>query len=176
MKQLLVLSAIGEDRKDTFLVLTKTIRDCGCNVAESRMHLLGNDFACQLLVSGAWNMVAKLEALLPKLEKDLGLKIVAHRTGEREPRNDLVPYSVDVACPDQPGVVFNLADFFTSREIGIEEVQTHSYLAAHTSAPMFSLYMAVSVPTSIHIPMLREEFLDFCDHLNLDAILEPVKG
>ena len=46
----------------------------------------------------------------------------------------------------------------------------------HTGAPMFSLYMALSVPNSIHIPMLREEFLDFCDHLNLDAILEPIKG
>ena len=23
--------------------------------------------------------------------------------------------------------------------------------------------------------ILREEFMDFCDHLNLDAILEPVK-
>jgi len=176
MKQLLVLSAIGEDRKDTFLSLTKAIKDCGCNVAESRMHLLGADFACQLLVSGAWNMVAKLEGIIPKLEKDLALRIVAHRTGEREARDDLVPYSVDVVCPDQPGVVFNLADFFASREIGIEEVQTHTYLAAHTGARMFSLYMAVSVPTSIHIPMLREEFLDFCDHLNLDAILEPVKG
>ena len=24
--------------------------------------------------------------------------------------------------------------------------------------------------------VLREEFLDFCDHMNLDAIFEPVKG
>jgi glycine cleavage system regulatory protein len=24
--------------------------------------------------------------------------------------------------------------------------------------------------------VLREEFMDFCDHLNLDAIFEPVKS
>jgi len=176
MKQLLVLSAIGEDRPDTLLTITRTIKDCGCSVAESRVHLLGGDFALQALVTGAWNMVAKFEATIPRLEKDLGLKITAHRTQERAPRIDLIPYSVDVVCPDQPGIVFNLTDFFTSRQIGIEEVQSHTYLAAHTSAPMFSLYMTVSVPASVHIPMLREDFLDFCDHLNLDAILEPVKG
>jgi len=28
----------------------------------------------------------------------------------------------------------------------------------------------------MHIAMLREEFLDFCDELNLDAVLEPIKG
>jgi len=27
-----------------------------------------------------------------------------------------------------------------------------------------------------HIGVLREEFMDFCDHLNLDAIFEPVKS
>ncbi len=28
----------------------------------------------------------------------------------------------------------------------------------------------------LHIGVLREEFMDFCDSLNLDAILEPVKS
>ena len=176
MKQLLVLSAVGEYRAETLHALTKAIKDCGCNVADSHMHVLGSDFALQCLVTGAWNMVAKFEAAIPRLEKDLALKIAAHRTQERAARHDLIPYSVDVVCPDQPGIVFNLADFFTSRAIGVEEVATHTYLATHTGAPMFSLYMTISVPSTIHIPMLREEFLDFCDHLNLDAILEPIKG
>ena len=51
-----------------------------------------------------------------------------------------------------------------------------SYNAAHTGAPMFSVYMVVHVPTRVHIAALREEFLDLCDHLNLDAILEPLKA
>jgi glycine cleavage system transcriptional repressor len=31
------------------------------------------------------------------------------------------------------------------------------------------------VPANVHILSLREEFLDFCDDLNIDAILEPIK-
>jgi glycine cleavage system transcriptional repressor len=27
----------------------------------------------------------------------------------------------------------------------------------------------------VHIAALREEFMDFCDQLNVDAIMEPVK-
>lgn len=176
MKQFLVISAIGENRPDTLHALTRAVRDCGCNIAESRMHLLGSDFAMQCLATGAWNMLAKLEAQLPKLEKDLGLRVSFHRTEERAPREDLIPYTVDVVCPDQPGILFNLTDFLLQREISVEELSTHTYLAQHTGAPMFSVYLVVSIPVSVHIPMLREEFLDFCDHLNLDAILEPVKG
>lgn len=176
MKQLLVISAIGENRPDTLHALTRAVRDCGCSIAESRMHLLGNDFAMQFLATGAWNMLAKLEAQLPKIEKDLGLRLSFHRTEERPTREELIPYTVDVVCPDQPGILYNLTDFLMQRAIGVEELSTHTYLASHTGAPMFSVYMVVSIPVSVHIPMLREEFLDFCDHLNLDAILEPVKG
>jgi len=53
---------------------------------------------------------------------------------------------------------------------------TRSYAAAHTGAQMFSVYMVVHVPTRIHIAALREEFMDLCDHMNLDAILEPLKS
>jgi glycine cleavage system transcriptional repressor len=41
---------------------------------------------------------------------------------------------------------------------------------------MFSIRLVINVPSRIHLGVLREEFMDFCDHLNLDAILEPVKN
>jgi len=87
----------------------------------------------------------------------------------------MLPYSVDVVCLDQTGIVSNLSGFFSSRGIDISELSTRSYAAAHTGAPMFSVQMIVNVPSRIHLSALREEFMDFCDNLNLDAILEPVK-
>ena len=56
------------------------------------------------------------------------------------------------------------------------EVSTRSYAAAHTGAPMFAVQIVINVPGKLHVAQLREEFMDFCDSLNLDAILEPVKS
>jgi glycine cleavage system transcriptional repressor len=36
--------------------------------------------------------------------------------------------------------------------------------------------MTLDVPADTHIATLREDFLEFCDHLNLDAVIEPIKG
>ena len=36
--------------------------------------------------------------------------------------------------------------------------------------------VGVLVEHSIHVAQLRDEFLELCDRLNLDAILEPVKA
>ena len=39
-----------------------------------------------------------------------------------------------------------------------------------------TVQMIVNLPSRIHVAHLREEFMEFCDSLNLDAILEPVKA
>jgi glycine cleavage system transcriptional repressor len=77
---------------------------------------------------------------------------------------------------DQPGIVHNLASFFSQRQINIQEMVTSSYAAAHTGTPMFAVHMTVDIPASLQISVLRDEFMDFCDQLNLDAVMEPVKA
>ena len=88
----------------------------------------------------------------------------------------MLPYSIDIVSLDQPGIVAGLSGFFASRGIDISEVATRSYAAAHTGAPMFAVQMMINVPSRLHVAQLREEFMDYCDSPNLDAILEPVKS
>ena len=176
MSQLIVISAVGTDRTGVVQDLTKVILACGGNIEESRMTTLGSEFAMLLLVSGNWHTLSRLENGLEKLSDDGNLTFSIRKTDERPPKGDRMPYAVDVVALDQQGIVFNLANFFASRDIEIADVATRSYAAAHTGAPMFAVQMAVNVPSSVHVAQLREEFHELCDRLNLDAILDPVKA
>ena len=53
---------------------------------------------------------------------------------------------------------------------------TSTYAAAHTGTPMFSVHLSVDIPANMQISGLRDEFMDFCDQLNVDAVIEPVKN
>ncbi len=172
----LVLSALGDDKPGIIDELSRCITASGCNINDSRMTVLGGDFAILLLVDGNWNTIAKLEDQIPALEERLNLSITARRTTRKTTRKDLLPYGVDVVSLDQPGIVHNLAGFFSNRQINIQEMATSSYAAAHTGTPMFTVHLTVDIPASQQISLLREEFMDFCDQLNLDAVMEPVKG
>lgn len=176
MNQLVVISAVGGDRSGVVHDLARVVLDCGGNIVESRMTALGSEFAMLLLVGGNWHTLAKLETELKKIEDQSGMSVILRRTEARPARSDMLPYAVDVVCLDQPGIVYNLASFFASRDIDIAELNTRSYAAAHTGAPMFSVQMTINIPGNLQISVLRDEFMDFCDHLNLDAIIEPVKG
>lgn len=168
-----VISAVGKDRPGIVNDLSKSILDAGCNVEDSRMTVLGGEFALIVLVSGSWSAVAKLESQISVLAKKLDLVATAKYTEPRAVRADMVPYQVDVVSMDQPGIVHDIADFFASRAINIEELTSWTYPAAHTGTPMFSLNMTISIPAKTHIGQLRDDFMKFCDELNLDATLEP---
>ena len=176
MPQLIVISAIGTDRAGVVQDISKVILSCGGNIEESRMATLGAEFAVLMLVSGHWHTLNRLETSLNKLGESGNLSFSIRKTEEHAPRDDRMPYAVDVVALDQQGIVYNLADFFASRDIEIADVATRRYAAAHTGAPMFAVQMAVNIPSSINLAHLREEFLELSDRLNLDAILEPVKN
>src|SRR5580693_4771325 len=176
MMQHIAVSAVGSDRTGMVHELTRVISDCGGNIAESRMAALGSEFAMLLLVNGNWHSLARIESELARLTESGAFTVHVKRTEPRPARTEMLPYSVDIVSLDQTGIVAGLSGFLASRGIDVSEVSTRGYAAAHTGAPMFAVQMVVQVPTKLPIAQLREEFMDFCDSLNLDAILEPVKS
>ncbi|MHB8453845.1 MAG: glycine cleavage system transcriptional repressor [Acidiferrobacterales bacterium] len=176
MKKYLVISAVGQDRPGIVNDLSRAVLDGGCNVEDSRMTVLGGEFALILMISGSWNAIGKIEAMMPALSKKLGLAVVTRPTEERALRPGLVPYAVDVVSMDHPGIVNKVANFFSARGVNIEDLNSWTYPAAHTGTQMFSLNMTISVPADLHIGRLRDEFTDFCDELNVDATLEPARA
>lgn len=173
MNKYLVISALGQDRPGIVNDFSKAVLDCGGNVEDSRMTVLGGEFALIMLVSGNWSAIAKLESQLPALGKKLDLTIVTRPTEPRDARGNMVPYVVDVITMDHAGIVHDVAEFFAARQINIEEMTTWTYPAAHTGTSMFSMNMTVSIPSELNIGRLRQEFTEFCDSLNLDATIEP---
>jgi len=176
MSKYLVITAVGHDRPGIVNDLTKHILECGCNVADSRMSILGGEFALILLLSGTWNAIAKIEEVLPKLGDSLGLNITVKRTEPRSQQGNLLNYHVDALAMDQPGLVHEVTDFFSSRRINIERLNTDSYNAAHTGTPMFSINMTINIPAGQSISQIREQYMDFCDAMNMDGMIEPVRS
>jgi len=171
----LSICALGPDQPGIVRAIGGAAMDAGCNILDSHMTALGSEFAVLVLAHGNWNTLTRLEKALDKLSSDLDLKIICKPTEEAAGAGELLPYAVDVVSLDHPGIVYNLADFFSSRKINISDMVTSGYSAAHTGTRMFALHMTIHIPAETQISQLREEFMDCCDELNLDAVIEPHK-
>lgn len=175
MKQQLVLNVIGNHQSGLVERLTRSIRDCGAGIIDSRMATMGSEFAVMMLLSGSWDAIAKLEGLLPKLEKELSASIISKRTDKRPANNKRIPYTIEIVSSDRSGVIHEVARFLGTNHIDICELYTSTYRSPHTDMTMFSLHMIVNIPADSSIAAVRAEFMDFCDQMNLDAVMEPAK-
>lgn len=169
----LVISALGANQPNVVTKFTDGVVNCGGNILTSRMTILGREFGAQLLVSGAWDVIAKIESLLPTAEKKLGMSIAARRTSAAEYRK-AITYSVGVVSIDRHAILNDLARFFTCQDIDIEDVNATTYLNSN-SARMVNMTFLVNLDENVHIPSLREKFMLYCDALNIDASIEPFK-
>lgn len=171
----LLINAYSMHPESPLLSVTRRIADSGCNLIEARLATVGRDVSITTLATGSWDAVAKLEAMLSRLEREEGLKLIWYRTGPKQTQSNLLPYIVEVIAADKQGILFQLADFFDRQGITIENLQSTRYRAMQTGAEMFSAQITIGIPANMHIAALRDDFLEFCDHLNLDAILDPMK-
>jgi len=172
----LVLVLIGEDRPGLLEQVARSVMEAGCNLEDSRMSVLAGVCCISMAVRGNWKTLGKLESQLARVQADTGLSVTARRAQPEEAALPAMAYSVDVVALDQVGIVHALAGFFTSRGVNIRDLHTRVFRAQQTGARMFAANMVIDIPADQHLASLRGDFLDFCDELNLDGVLDPIKA
>lgn len=173
MNKQLVLSALGSDQPGLVNKISHHILELGLNIEDSRMSVLGGEFAFMLLITGEEATLHKLVASLSELEQGFTDLIFNSKYTQPKQQQPALSYKVNVHAIDHPGIVHNLARFFSERNINIEDLNTESYAAPHTGSKMFTVELKLSIPEGFSISQLRDAFIEHCDALNLDASLEP---
>ncbi len=171
----LLIQTVSPATHSPLLALAKRIADAGCNLVDSRVSTVGSDTSVVLLAQGAWDAIAKLENALTRIGRDEEVRLTHYRTQPRDAQTHLLPYLVEVIASDKPAVLVELIEFFTRRGISIEQLSSMRYRAMQTGADMFQAQLTIGIPADTHIAALRDDFLELCDGLNLDAIMDPMK-
>ncbi|WP_305908306.1 ACT domain-containing protein [Methylomarinum sp. Ch1-1] len=171
----LAITALGTKTTLYLAEVLSAISNCKCNVVELRTSQLATTSAAYLLIEGNWNHIAKLENILDGLQDRLGIQFQSMRPETTKSASDGIPYSLETLSLYRNDVIQDITAFLMNRDIGIEEISASRYLAPYCQSPIFSTRFILTIPPEIRLLSLREEFLDFCDNLNLDAILEPIK-
>jgi len=165
-----VISTIGRDRPGIVNELSEIVYGLGLSIDDSRMTVLGGEFAVLMSVVGEEDTLSELDARLAELTKAADVAYLFRRTADR-PSAQVLPYQVRVVTMDHPGIVHGIASFFSARNLNIRELETETERAAHTGTPIFNLNMTVEVPQGTKVAQLRKEFEAFCEERDLDGTL-----
>jgi glycine cleavage system transcriptional repressor len=171
----LALTFLGHQQPNFIVRLLQIIAESSCTVRDCHSDMMENLSAGHLMIDGDWHEIARLENTLKQLEAEPGLQISLSRAESWKPNHPHIPYTIEVYAADRTGILQELTQFLQIQNILITQIKTCRNRASKVMAELFCVNLSIAIPSHTHIISLREEFLDFCDNANIDAILEPVK-
>lgn len=118
----LVITALGADRPGIVNTITRHVSSCGCNIEDSRLAMLGEEFTFIMLLSGTWNAITLIESTLPLKGAELDLLIVMKRTTARPRPAMPATVWVQVEVPDSPHLIERFTALFDSHQMNIAEL------------------------------------------------------
>ena len=172
MKKHAILTALGPDRVGIVDDLTALILEAGCNVEESRMAVLGGEFAVILLFSGGDREVGGLLEGLPAKAAALGLQAALKETVPPRPDPGARPYLLETTSLDTPGIVHAVTSVLRRHSVNILALETDTTAAPWTGAPLFHMRARLSVQGPV--AGLREELAELETGSSLDIRLQAV--
>lgn len=171
----LIISAIGRNRPEVTHELTRACVQCGCNLLNAKVNILGETVAITLFLAGNWGAIAKMEASLPNLAQRLELDIQSRRSHEAGLTGQFMVYSLQLIGIDRVGILNEITDFLQKQSVLIEEISAHHY-TTHTNTQMASIHLKINIPNRIHLATFREKFMNYCDDQNFDGFVEPLRN
>jgi glycine cleavage system transcriptional repressor len=121
--------------------ITRHVSSCGCNIEDSRLAMLGEEFTFIMLLSGTWNAITLIESTLPLKGAELDLLIVMKRTTARPRPAMPATVWVQVEVPDSPHLIERFTALFDSHQMNIAELvsRTQTGETAHFQCCLFRL-------------------------------------
>jgi glycine cleavage system transcriptional repressor len=168
-----VLTAVGPDRPGLVNDLSSLIREAGANIEDSRMAILGGEFAVILLISEPMDAIERVKEIGWQIEGELGLRCILKETSPSHPPSDYLPYRIEVSGADRPGIVQAIAAILANHTIIVASLESRLSYAPFSATPLFILDASLQVPSKTVLAEVRSELAATCDEENLDFRLEP---
>ena len=170
----LVITALGADRAGIVNTITRHVSSCGCNIEDSRLAMLGDEFTFIMLLSGTWNAITLIESTLPLKGAELDLLIVMKRT-TAHPRPPMpVTVWVQVEVTDSPHLIERFTALFDSHEMNIAELVSRTQPGDGEITPKLFIQITAHSPASRDASIIEQAFKALCTELNAQGSINVV--
>jgi len=159
MRNYHVVSVIGPDRPGIVKEVSRIAAELGCNIEDSRMAVLGGDFALMMLLSAEGRAAEEAAAGIRRWAERGGMT-AADRATHGPARPAGATADIGLEMPDRPGIVSRVTRFLAERGANVETLETDVRPAPFTGTPQFAMRIAIRSAGKIELERLRAALPD----------------
>lgn len=176
MRSFVVFSCMGPDRPGLAKEISEFFTARGINIERSRGCVLGNEFGMIILTSGLTDNIERFIGELDSLRKKTGLDIYVRKTKAPTHREVMpsIPYKLIATSLDHPGIVHQICKVLYGKGINIDDMSSNVDSNPVTGANIFQMTCFFSVPPTVKIIDLKNDFSRISDDYNIDIRFDAV--
>ncbi len=173
MEQNFIMTAFGKDRPGIVADATGVIFETGCNLKDTTMTRLADEFTLILLFSGhGEDLEAQLTRECRRLEIETGLSAFIRPVGA--PPAEAAAgrrHSLRIDGLDQAGIVNKISRHLADNGVNIENLVSRRIFSPESGAALYSMKIDVLVPQAVAADTLEKGLDRVCETLNVDIVM-----
>ncbi len=174
-RQWFAIAAIGRDRPGIVADLSECVFNCGCNLEDASMTMLGSEFATLMLVSGTEpDLAAKLADTTKRLEWERSLTIfVRHLDGEPAVEAPgAQEHSLKAIGIDRAGIVAGVSRCLADHEVLIDDLRGRVVPIPQSGTPLYELSLRMRLPAGLKASALEDALAVVAESLDVEISLD----
>ncbi len=174
MSNRFIMTAFGKDRPGIVADVTSLLYENGCNLEDSTMTLLADEFTLSLLFSCQHADITELLTReCRRLERDRAISAFIRPLDARRNTGPARGKSciLHVEGLDQAGIVYKTSRFLAERSVNIIDLKSSVLEAPGSGASIYVMDIHVQVPEDLGMQQLERELSAVADDLNVDISL-----
>lgn len=174
MDQRFIMTAFGKDRPGIVADVTRLLFEHGCNLEETTMTQLADEFTLILLFTSQDPQVAEqLERDCRRLEREREISAFLRPLPQRQavPRQQPTSCVLHVEGMDQSGIVYQVSQYLADQGVNIVDLKSTVTAAPGSGTPYYVMDLHLQLPADSDAGRLEEGLAAVADELHVDISL-----
>ncbi len=176
MEKQFIMTAFGRDRIGFVADVSQVIYENGCNLEDSTMTGLADEFALVLLFSGReeGGLEDQLAKDCRRLEREKGISAFIRPVSSETaaPKEAVSSHTLHVVGLDQAGIVYKISRYLADNNINIANLNSKRDSSPQSGAPIYTMEIHVEIPQGAPLENIEQELSQIADELNVDIAFD----
>ena len=168
------MTAFGTDRPGIVADVTEVLFETGCNLEDTTMTRLADEFTLILLFTGQGDDLEQtLHMACRRLEREKNISAYLRllpRTAPRIPATGSLR-KVRVEGLDQAGIVYRISRYLADQQVNIESLTSTVRPSPESGADLYSMEIMVQIPDTTAVEAIDRGLDRIANELNVDISL-----
>lgn len=174
MAKRFILTAFAQDRIGIVADITKIIYDNGCNLEDTEMTQLENEFVMMLLFNGKdSDILEPISRECRRLEKEKGISAYVRELEKETPKPaaKCVKHTILAEGIDHAGIIYKISVFLAKKGINIIRLESRLSPSPKSGTDFYTVKIETGIPGGVNLENLEHELSELGHEIEISMKL-----